>query len=97
MKKQVPPRIYCIPALEAPVWVDWSREGELLVATRSGHLQVQSFVGDRVDVTFQDDLTESHPSPFLGKTVAIGRLAPHSPGPVCWLTGPGLSSIDRWP
>ena len=63
MTKQVPPRIYCIPALEAPVWADWSREGELLVATRSGHLQVRSVVGDRVDVTFQDDLSVLEPSP----------------------------------
>jgi hypothetical protein len=44
-------------------WADWDREGHLLVATRSGKLQVWNLDGDRFDVLFEEDLSLSEPNP----------------------------------
>ena len=44
-------------------WADWDREGHLLVATRSGKLQVWAFDGDRSEVLFDEDLSLSEPNP----------------------------------
>jgi hypothetical protein len=44
-------------------WADWSREGQLLVATRSGKLQVRSLDGDHPKVTFEEDLSGLGPNP----------------------------------
>jgi hypothetical protein len=44
-------------------WADWDREGNLLVATRSGKLQVWNLDGDRSQVLFEEDLTLSEPNP----------------------------------
>jgi hypothetical protein len=43
-------------------WADWSREGQLLVATRSGMLQVRSFDSDRPEITFEEDLSGLEPN-----------------------------------
>jgi hypothetical protein len=44
-------------------WADWSREGELLVATRSGKLQVWNLDRDGSEVQFEEDLSLSEPNP----------------------------------
>ena len=50
-------------------WADWDREGYLLVATRSGKLQVWDLDGDRSEALFEEDLSLSEPNPA------------HQPGP----------------
>lgn len=44
-------------------WADWSREGRLLVATRSGKIQVRSLEGARSMIEFEEDLSQLTPSP----------------------------------
>jgi hypothetical protein len=46
-------------------WADWGREGHLLVATRSGKLQVLNLDGDASEILFEEDLSllEPHPAP----------------------------------
>ena len=44
-------------------WADWDREGHLLVATRSGKLQVWNIDGDGSEVLFEEDLSLSEPNP----------------------------------
>lgn len=44
-------------------WADWSREGHLLVATRSGKLQVRSLDGDCSEIIFEEDLSGIEPNP----------------------------------
>ena len=44
-------------------WADWDREGHLLVATRSGKLQVWKLDGDGSEVLFEEDLSLSEPNP----------------------------------
>ena len=41
-------------------WADWDREGHLLVATRSGKLQVWNFDGGGLEVVFEEDLSLSN-------------------------------------
>ena len=45
-------------------WADWDREGHLLVATRSGQLQVWKLDGDGSEVLFEEDLSVSEPNPI---------------------------------
>jgi hypothetical protein len=44
-------------------WADWDRDGHLLVATRSGKLQIWNFAGDCSEVLFEEDLSLSEPNP----------------------------------
>lgn len=44
-------------------WADWDREGRLLVATRSGKLQIVHFSSDRSEVQFEEDLSIQGPDP----------------------------------
>jgi hypothetical protein len=44
-------------------WADWDPDGHLLVATRSGKLQILDFNGDRSEVLFEEDLSLLEPSP----------------------------------
>jgi hypothetical protein len=44
-------------------WADWDRQGHLLVATRSGKLQICRLDGDGSEVVFQEDLSLSEPNP----------------------------------
>ena len=44
-------------------WADWSREGELLVATRSGRLQIRHLKGDGFQILFDVDLSSLEPTP----------------------------------
>jgi hypothetical protein len=44
-------------------WADWDRQGHLLVATRSGKLQVWGFDGGGPEVIFEADLSLSEPNP----------------------------------
>lgn len=44
-------------------WADWSREGELLVATRSGRVQIRNLAGDGHDILFDADLSNLEPIP----------------------------------
>ena len=44
-------------------WADWDRQGQLLVATRSGKLQVWNLDGDGSKVLFEEDLTLLEPNP----------------------------------
>jgi hypothetical protein len=44
-------------------WADWSREGQLLVATRSGLLQIRKLEGDSPEILFEVDLSNLEPTP----------------------------------
>jgi hypothetical protein len=44
-------------------WADWDRDGHLLVATRSGKLQILDLHGDRPHVLFEEDMSHFEPSP----------------------------------
>jgi len=44
-------------------WADWSREGNLLVATRAGQLQVRRVNGGRSDIISEVDLSCLEPNP----------------------------------
>jgi hypothetical protein len=44
-------------------WADWDREGQLLVATRSGRLQVWNLDGDGPKILFEQDLSLLEPNP----------------------------------
>jgi len=54
-----------IRLLNSLQWADWDREGHLLVATRSGKLQVWNFDRYGTEVLFEEDLSlfEPHPAP----------------------------------
>jgi hypothetical protein len=43
-------------------WADWDREGRLLVATRSGKLQIWHLDGDGPEVLVEEDLSLSEPT-----------------------------------
>jgi hypothetical protein len=44
-------------------WADWDRDGRLLVATRSGKLQIWRFEGNRTETLFDEDLALLEPQP----------------------------------
>lgn len=44
-------------------WADWDRDGRLLVATRSGKLQIRIFGSHGLEIAFEEDLTQHAPSP----------------------------------
>lgn len=52
-----------IQLLDHLQWADWDSEGHLLVATRSGKLQVWNFDGGGLEVVFEEDLSLSKPNP----------------------------------
>ncbi|HZC81957.1 MAG TPA: hypothetical protein VE222_09630, partial [Nitrospiraceae bacterium] len=52
-----------IELLDDLQWADWSREGHLLVALRSGRLQVRNLEGDRPTILFEADLSNLEPNP----------------------------------
>jgi len=45
-------------------WADWDREGRLLVATRSGNLQVWNLDSDGPEILFEQDLSLLEPNPI---------------------------------
>jgi hypothetical protein len=52
-----------IQLLEDIQWADWDLEGRLLVATRSGSLQIRRLEGDRSEILFDEDLSGLEPNP----------------------------------
>jgi hypothetical protein len=44
-------------------WADWSRDGQLLVATRSGLLQVRNLESNGSSIVFETDLSNLEPNP----------------------------------
>ncbi len=44
-------------------WADWDQAGQLLVATRSGKLQILHLEGDHPQVLFEEDLSHAEPNP----------------------------------
>jgi len=44
-------------------WADWSQEGQLLVATRSGRLQIRNLEGNGPQILFEVDLSKLEPTP----------------------------------
>ena len=44
-------------------WADWSRDGELLVATRSGWLQIRELEAASPGILFEEDLSSLEPNP----------------------------------
>jgi hypothetical protein len=52
-----------IQPLDHLQWADWDREGHLLVATRSGKLQVWNLDVGGSEVLFEEDLSLSEPNP----------------------------------
>ena len=51
-------------------WADWSRGGELLVATRSGCLQIRNLEGKSSNILFEVDLSKFEPDPRPAPTWA---------------------------
>ena len=49
--------------LETLQWADWDREGQLLVATRSGKLQMWDLEADTRNIIFEVDLSVLEPDP----------------------------------
>lgn len=49
--------------LEDIQWADWSQEGYLLVATRSGRLQTRRLTYDGSEILFEADLSTLEPNP----------------------------------
>lgn len=45
-------------------WADWDGDGRLLVATRTGTLQVRLFSGNRESCVFEEDLSPLEPRPI---------------------------------
>jgi len=43
-------------------WADWSREGQLLVATRSGRLQIRELAANGFKIIFEADLSSLEPT-----------------------------------
>jgi hypothetical protein len=52
-----------IQQLEHLQWADWDRDGHLLVATRSGRLQILNLEGGGAEVLFEEDLSVAAPDP----------------------------------
>lgn len=52
-----------IELLDDLQWADWDREGHLLVATRSGKIQIRNLVADRPETVFEQDLSRLEPDP----------------------------------
>lgn len=52
-----------IELLDHLQWADWDRDGRLLVATRTGKLQIWELRGRRPEVLFEEDLSLAEPSP----------------------------------
>jgi hypothetical protein len=46
-------------------WADWDRDGRLLVATRTGRLQVRDFGSGLERTMFEEDLALLDPKPVL--------------------------------
>jgi hypothetical protein len=44
-------------------WADWDREGQLLVATRCGKLQVRNLDRNGFKTVFEEDLSLLEPNP----------------------------------
>jgi hypothetical protein len=44
-------------------WADWDRDGRLLVATRSGKLQIWNLSGDEPEIGFEENLSLLKPDP----------------------------------
>lgn len=49
--------------LEDCQWADWDLDGHLLVATRSGKLQVLNLEGEDPKIMFEEDLSVLQPTP----------------------------------
>ena len=43
-------------------WADWDQEGRLLIATRSGRLQIRNMTADCSDTLFEEDLSILEPN-----------------------------------
>jgi hypothetical protein len=52
-----------LSSLDDVQWADWDPRGRLLVATRSGKLQIQTLRGFVPEVTFEQDLAPLEPAP----------------------------------
>ncbi len=46
-------------------WADWDRKGQLLVATRSGKLQVRNPHWERTEILFEIDISPLEPTPAV--------------------------------
>ncbi len=53
-------------------WADWDRHGRLLVATRSGQLQIRRLEGSRAIIQHEWDLSTLQPTPRLAPAWANG-------------------------
>lgn len=53
-----------IELLDDLQWADWDAKGQLLVATRTGQLQVRNMEGERPEVVFEVDLSIMEPNPI---------------------------------
>jgi hypothetical protein len=52
-----------IERLDDVQWGDWDQEGQLLIATRSGKLQIRKMIAHRSDIVFEEDLSIIEPNP----------------------------------
>lgn len=53
----------CLTVLDDLQWADWDQDGRLLVATRTGRLQVRRFNSGHEETVFDEDLTRLDPTP----------------------------------
>jgi hypothetical protein len=53
-----------IRLLDDVQWADWDAQGRLLVATRSGHLQIRDLQHRQEPILFEVDLTADQPAPI---------------------------------
>jgi hypothetical protein len=53
-----------IQLLDDVQWADWDAQGRLLVATRSGHLQIRDLRHSQEPILFEVDLTADQPAPL---------------------------------
>jgi hypothetical protein len=53
-----------VETLDEVQWADWSHEGKLLAATRSGRLRVSSPGESGLEILFEEDLSVLEPSPI---------------------------------
>jgi hypothetical protein len=53
-----------IKLLDDLQWADWDQQGRLLVATRSGKLEIWSLNGGRAEIMFEEDLCRLEPNPI---------------------------------
>lgn len=59
-----------VEVLDDLQWADWDAEGQMLVATRAGLLQIRNLASGTPELVFEADLSALHPDPQPAPAVA---------------------------